>query len=451
MEERKEPSEYLVVTGSDGFVIATRNNIEVARIEARFFTATLKSGRIGIDLRDRGIIKTGGLFEEITINGTVVTIDNWESLTSSLIDSGSGSVDLSDYLPRSAGSNNPVTGALYLEDGIKLQGVLDMQEDSKIAFNESIVPGLSDYVTHQVEVYENTVVNPRTGETIPLYPQVDTGNTHLPLNFSHGNNELTGKYIVYDVGSNWSDPVTYPALDKQILSTFTEGVLQIPAKFFNPVDDGAGNLVVDDVTLAELNNYAFKYELGLYPVAVDQSVLTFRVTQLSINNAVAYFNYNFLKVNGESLERYQISISGTEQTVRTLRCEKTVYQIGQLPVPFYLPYSNGNPVLIPLLDSGLNIQILYKSASQCEISLVAESVDVQILNAYRTSIYNGTPEGAILNAQTITSTPVVIDDTVYTSFNDDVTIRVMVEGAVYIANVIVGNGFAVGEIKKIHS
>lgn len=230
----------------------------------------------------------------------------------------------------------------------------------------------------------------------------------------------------------------------------TEGVLQIPSKFFNPVDDGAGNLVIEDVTLAELNSYASKYELGLYPVAVDQSVITFRVTQLIINDAVAYFDYNFLKVNGDSLERYQISISGTEQTVRTLRCEKTVYQIGQLPVPFYLPYGNGIPAVIPILDSGLNFVLTYKDGTFANGALVASGADVSILRAYRTSIQRGTPESTLLPAQSIGSTPVDIDESIYSDGSDMSTTRIWVSGALYevVLEGICG-GFAVGEIKKI--
>lgn len=349
------------------------------------------------------------------------------------------------------GAGGILTGLLVANAGLTVNGVLDMGPDAKIAFNESTIPGLSDYVTDQVEVYENEIVNPRTGQVIPVYAHVDKGNTHLPLNLSHGNNELTGKYIAYDVGASWNDPDNFPALSKQVLATFTEGVLQLPTNFFNPVPDGSGGYTIEGITLQQLNVLAFMYGLGLYPVAKDQSVLTFRVTRLSINDSVAYFDYNFTKVNGDTVERYVVSVTGTDAAVRTLRCDRVVWQIGQLPVPYYLSYGNGIETKITILDSGINLVISYKDATSASASVVAENTDISVLNMYRTSLYNGVPEGQVFQAQTIGKTPVVVDETVYTSFNDKGELNIIVQGAMYVLTYIVGNGFAIGEVKKIHA
>lgn len=296
------------------------------------------------------------------------------------------------------------------------------------------------------------ITNPITGEIYPRWPQVDSGNTHIPLNLNHANNPISGKYLTYDVGAWLLDESGYPALGKQVLATFTEGVLQLPAKFFNPVDNGAGKLVIDGVTLQELNILAAKYSLGLYPEATDQSVLTFRATRLAINDATAYFDYNFTKVVGDTLERYVVSVSGPDQTTATQRCDKTVWQIGQIPVPFYEPYGSSSSPEIPILDSGINLQINYKNASTCSVSLAASNSDVQTNTIYRTSLVNGAPENTILQNQLIGTTPVIVDADVYSSATDSVTVKIWVPGTLYIVEIFgVGNGFAIGEVRKIHS
>lgn len=332
---------------------------------------------------------------------------------------------------------------------IKAEGNIELAEGIKIQVTETVeINGVEtqvDYAIAQVGEYLN-VINPRTGDTIARWLQTDFGNTHIPANFSTANNPITGKYIAYDVGSWVLDSENYPALQKQVLATFTEGVLQLPVNFFNPV-----NNVIEGITLEQLNVYAYMYSLGLYPVAKDPDVLTFRATRLVINDAVAYFDYNFTKITGNTVERYEISVTGTGAAVNTLKCGKIIYQIDALPIQFYLPYGNGTPITVPISDSGIQLNITYKDTGSCGATISATNDNVSILNAYRTSTYNGTSEGQVLPEQIITDTPVNVDDTIYTSFNDEVNLRIMKEGNYYEIKFIVGNGFAIGEYKKINS
>lgn len=339
-----------------------------------------------------------------------------------------------------------ITGEVKFDENIELG------DGKKILFRETDENGVtSDYAMLFVGEYSN-ITNPFTGQVYPRWLQVEPGNSHMPLNLNHANNPISGKYIAYDVGAWMLDKANYPALGKQVLATFTEGVLQLPSKFFNPVPNGSGGYVIEGVTLQELNVFAAKYNLGLYPVAIDQSVLTFRVTQLVINDAVAYFDYNFTKVTGDTIERYIVSISGTEQTVATLRCERTVWQIGQLPVPFYVPYGNGTPVDIAILDSGINLLISYKDTQFATVQVYAKNGNVQTNTIYRTSLPRGAAEGGALQNVLVTSTPQNVDESVYSDSSDHSTIRIWITGTVYIVDIIgVGNGFAVGEMRKIHA
>lgn len=233
---------------------------------------------------------------------------------------------------------------------------------------------------------------------------------------------------------------------KEGINLLTENLLfQLPSNFFNPI-----NNVIEGITLEQLNTYAHLYSLKMFPVANDQDVVTFRATRLVINDAVAYFDYYFTKINGNTVERYEISVTGTGAAVNTLKCEKVSYQIDALPIQFYLPYGNGTPVTVPISDSGIQLNITYKDAGSCGATISAPNGDVEILNAYRSSLYNGTPEGQTLSSQTISTTPVNVDDTIYTSFNDEVKLRIMKTGNYYEIKFIVGNGFVIGESKKIH-
>lgn len=474
METRKEEGDYLILTGLNGIITASRAGVVIADIRSTWFTATLKSGRTGLDIRNNERIVTGGLWGQIIANGTTITADNWESVIASLIQSaGGGDGDMvsfpditgnptenaalnakfNEYLSLSGGiMSGPIdVGSLTSSKGeIKIDANIDLTDNKKILFNAVLNGVDTELAITFIGEYAN-IVNPITGEVYARWLQTESGNTHIPFNPSTANNPIYGKYIAYDVGSYWNDPTGYPAMDKQVLATFTEGVLQLPENFFNPVDDGSGKLVIEGVTLADLNTLAIKYNAGLHPVAKDPSVLTFRTTRLVITADVAYFDYNFLKVNGEKVQRYVVSVTGTSANVNTLRCELTTWDIGSLPISFYLPYGNGTPANVLISDSGIQLNVNYKDTASCGATISAPNGDITILNAYRTSIYNGVSEGQVLPGQTVTSTPVNVDDTIYASFNDECTIRIMKTGTVYEIKFIVGNGFVIGEYKKINS
>lgn len=273
-----------------------------------------KGIEIALNLEDAGADITQ-IKQDITdINSEIDSInDDLDTIESQISDINS------NYLPKSAGSNNRLTGALYADEGVNVKGVLDMDGYAKIAFNESAIPGLSDYVTDQLEVYEN-ITNPRTGQTIPKYAQVDKGNTHIPLNISHANNEIAGKYIQYDIGANWNDPVNYPALGKETLATFTEGILFLDSKYFTPVDDGAGGLRLNGITFDELQDNFYKYDLGLRkPDTNTDGYINSKVDAFSVSSAAVSFIYRFAigDYSNSTVTVYRVLISGTSANVIT--------------------------------------------------------------------------------------------------------------------------------------
>lgn len=248
--------------------------------------------------------------------------------------------------------------------------------------------------------------------------------------------------------SDITDGAVTPGKLSENYALKTEGVLQIASNYFSPALDSTGRLYIPDVSLSQLNEYAELYAEGLYPVSSLQSVLTFKADRLYISQDIAYFDYSFTKINGDNIERYIVSITATEVASNTLRCDRTIYQISSIPVPFFVPYGSGTDAVIPIAGSRVSVVVSYKDVNSASISLIGDNIQTERI--YRTSIYNGTPEGILISSMEITSSGIVIDDTVYTNFNDEVTIRIFITGHVYVCRLIIYS-HVVGEFYHINA
>lgn len=194
---------------------------------------------------------------------------------------------------------------------------IDLSVGYKILAMVTVGGNKTDLAIVQVENYIN-IANPITGEVYADWLQTDFGNTHTPLNLSHSNNPLTGKYIAYDVGAWIFNTTDYPAMTKQILATFTEGILHLDSKYFNPVDNGSGGLILSGITWNEIQAEYYKYQAGLTAIQTNKSgLISISDISFNINDATIYFNYRFSLGDYETgrINIYQALISATEANI----------------------------------------------------------------------------------------------------------------------------------------
>lgn len=188
-------------------------------------------------------------------------------------------------------------------------GNIDISPEYKILYTETDENGISaEYAIVQIGEYFNIIAP--DGTVVARWLQVDVGNTHIPLNFSHSNNPITGKYIGYDVGAWILNESGYPAIaGKQLLSTFTEGTLHFAEKFFSP----NSNMQLEGITPAELQVIYFKYEAGITNLFADApEVYAFTINQFTVNETQVLLDYNWSVINqstGGNVS-YNATISG---------------------------------------------------------------------------------------------------------------------------------------------
>lgn len=196
---------------------------------------------------------------------------------------------------------------------------IDLAVGNKILATVTVNGNPVDLAIVQVENYLN-VVNPITGEVYADWLQTDFGNTHTPLNLSHSNNPITGKYIAYDVGAWIYNTTDYPAMSKQILATFTEGILKLDSKYFTPVDNGSGGLILSGITWSEIQTEYYKYQAGLTAIQTNKSgLISISDISFTINDAIIYFNYRFSLGDYDTglITIYQVLISATQANIVT--------------------------------------------------------------------------------------------------------------------------------------
>lgn len=374
-----------------------------------------------------------------TVGGIALTDDNVIDTLDSLFrsQSSSGGGGGGDYVTTTQ-MQNALAQYLKLTGG-KLTGNLDLADGCKLLFSETDENGVtSDYALIFVGDYAN-VVNPNTGEIIARWLQTEVGNTHIPINLSTANNPISGKYIAYDVGAWILDENGYPAMAKQILATFTEGVLRVDNKYFDPVDNGSGGLTLSGVTFTEIQEYYRKYQQGLTPVT--NHVASFQVDRLTISNDIVYFEYHFTEFENGKLEYYSVSASGTEQNVisRVIKSEYILTPASK----FGSIGTAGSYLDLPLGDSGLVVRVSNTDGTNGQISVYSTSGTITA-DARRVSIHNDSSEGGtegVKDSVDFGTTPTPIDSTVYMASNDWNEIWVAIEEVWYICKIFLsGNG-----------
>lgn len=336
---------------------------------------------------------------------------------------------LESYLPLEGTNQYPIRNDLYVNGGLYLGGNIELQN------NQSLLGKTLEGV--DVNLAECSRFSDDNS------PIVDLGSSN-----AHLNTNSIGRPTCQLNGESGESAHQYAFLN--------EGVTFLESKYFTPVGV-AGELQLQGITFEEIQQKYSLYDSGAKSITTNTTgYISASIDSFVVDDDIITFQYRFAIGNYDTgtVTVYRALITGTDANVLARVNVLFEYQLPSSSseyIQFMKPYSNASTIDIPIFDSGLGLRITYLTLTTCNISIYAVSSSTYINNVYRTSVYNGTPKGQVFRVQLISpSSPLVVDDTVYTEFNDEVTIRVQVTGAVYrIDKLLIGNNYAIGEISKI--
>lgn len=134
----------------------------------------------------------------------------------------------------------------------------------------------------------------------------------VALAHTHENKALLDSLNINDNG--------YITYDDKTLSTFNEGILFLDSKYFTPVDNGSGNLVLNGITWEEIQLAYTKYSAGLISIQTNTNgYVNHTVDSFIINDAIISFVYRWALAdyaNGK-VNIYRALISATEANIVT--------------------------------------------------------------------------------------------------------------------------------------
>lgn len=337
---------------------------------------------------------------------------------------------LESYLPLEGTNQYPIRNDLYVNGGLYLSGNIELQNNQSLL--GKTLEGLDVNLAECSRFSDDNS------------PIVDLGSSN-----AHLNTNSIGRPTCQLNGESGESAHQYAFLNESV--TFLE------SKYFTPVDV-AGELQLQGITFSEIQQKYSLYDSGARSITTNTTgYISSSVDSFVVDDDLITFQYRFAIGNYDTgtVTVYRALITGTDANVLARVSVLFEYQlpsgISSQPFQFLQLFSNAAPLEIPILDSGLGLRITFLNVNTCNISIYAVSSSVQTYNIYRTSVYNGTPKGQAFAMQNITdSSSLVVYDTVYAQFNDEVTIRIQVAGAVYrIEKLLIGANYAVGEISKI--
>lgn len=213
-------------------------------------------------------------------------------------------------------------------------------------------------------------------------------------------------------------------------ATYNEGVLYLESKYFTPVDNGSGGLMLQGITFDEIQTAYTKYNAGLRPVVTNtQGFINLNVISFIVDDDIISLQYNFALVDYDNslVNVYRVLISATTANIITPVQLIHSYNLRSLESTNNSIIDSvtqlGDFVDLTIGDSGLIARLAWRDATVTNLIIRSESTSV-VADIRRASIYGDASQGYAGDTLTIANNTTTIVDDIYQQSNDTVIVNI---------------------------